>query len=419
MPLTKKNLLRGLLLVLLGVGMTVWLDASNLFSRLELSSFDHRVAIFRSEKSLHDDVVIVLIDDHSLRELNERFGRWPWPRNAFAELIDFFVLAGAQSLAFDILFSEYELPNRLSEQDLSLVDATQRSGIAVHAMQLLPSGLTGNRQPLPAEFESRFGLQANRYAGPVYDDFLLPFTELYRASRSIGFLEIRPDPDGIFRRLRLFNRHRDGTVLSSLSGAIMLPLLTNEKTIDLVDAEARIGSASIPLDGAGHFLINPYGRVTVYPASQVIRTHEQIRSGQSDDLVLPPELFADKLVLLGASAIGLLDAKPTAMAASEPGVFLHAYTVSNLLQQDFLVATSPAVALVLLLVVSSIAVSSALFSRGAWMAVTVHLAVATGYPAVAYFAFDKNLVMPITQVLFAFFLSVLLAFYLRAYSKNR
>lgn len=414
-----KNPIRMLLLVLLSAGVTTWLDHAQFFSRVETASFDHRVALFRSNESIHDDVVVILIDDESLQTMNSRLGRWPWPRDAFADILDFFSSAGAQALAFDILFTEHEAGAGINARDRRLVDATRNSEIAVHAMQLLHSRLTGNHRELPPEFVDRFALNAGDFVGRDYGDYLLPFPELLRATMAIGFLEIRPDRDGVYRRIRLFNRHTDGTVLPSLASATVLRVLGGGNTIVNAGRQATIGSLEIPLDGHGNYLVNPYGEVRAYPVSSVFRVMEQVRAGQTENLALDPRLFDGKLVLLGASAIGLLDVKSTALAEAEAGVFLHAYAISNILEQDFLNSASTALELCLVFGISALAVVSALFTTRAVIALLIHAVLALGYAGCAYFAFSLNQVLPIWPVLFAFFLSLLSAYFVRAYDKKR
>ncbi len=397
------------------IALTIFLDRQKFFSRVESASFDHRVAKIRADKTLHADVMVILIDDESLRSLNQRFGRWPWPRNAFAELLEFFSQAGAETLAFDILFSETEIAGGTNENDSSLVEATANSGIAVHALQLLPQRANAEPRALPTDFARRFGLRAEDFTGPYYADYLLPFAGLYRASRNVGNLEIKPDAAGIYRRIRLFNRHSDGTILPSLASAVVQPLLSTDDRVASTPGRGKIGTLEIPLDGSGNYLVNPYGQVNVYSASAVFRTMAQLASARNEDLELDPALFEGKLVFVGASAIGLLDVKPTAMAAAEPGVFLHAYTVSNILHQDFLVLLPVGLRIALLLLVCSLSILSAWYGLRPSLAALAHLVIVAAWPAAAYAAFAFNLVLPVAAPMFAIFMSLLLAYFVRAH----
>jgi adenylate cyclase len=48
----------------------------------------------------------VLIDDHSIRQLEPIVGRWPWPRMVHAVLVDFLARGPAKLVVYDVLFSE-------------------------------------------------------------------------------------------------------------------------------------------------------------------------------------------------------------------------------------------------------------------------------------------------------------------------
>ena len=51
-----------------------------------------------------DDIVLVLIDDASIREV----GRWPWSRAVIADALARLAAAGARTIGIDLLFAEPE-----------------------------------------------------------------------------------------------------------------------------------------------------------------------------------------------------------------------------------------------------------------------------------------------------------------------
>ena len=56
----------------------------------------------RGPRPAQPDVAVVAIDAASI----DRLGRWPWPRDCFASLIDALAAAGARTVALDVVFSE-------------------------------------------------------------------------------------------------------------------------------------------------------------------------------------------------------------------------------------------------------------------------------------------------------------------------
>jgi EAL domain-containing protein (putative c-di-GMP-specific phosphodiesterase class I)/CHASE2 domain-containing sensor protein len=66
------------------------------------------------------DIVVIAIDDHSLREV----GNWPWPRRYDAQMVDRLTAAGAHRIYFDLNFSFASNP----ADDQALATSIERSG---------------------------------------------------------------------------------------------------------------------------------------------------------------------------------------------------------------------------------------------------------------------------------------------------
>ncbi len=125
----------GLLATLLVVGIY----KTQLVERIELQSLDARFRSF-SNAPQNDSILHVDIDDRSLSEL----GRWPWPRELLAGVVEALEQADAKMVALDII-----LPN---PQEVRLVTA------AVDIYSADPNELTGSG------------------AVPIFDDAILADT---------------------------------------------------------------------------------------------------------------------------------------------------------------------------------------------------------------------------------------------------
>ena len=87
--------------VVLAIGAGGWLD------RAEMATYDWRIrAAVADPPDVNPDIVLVEINNTSIRDLAPFFGRWPWPRAAIAALIDFLNRAPAKVIAVDIGFFE-------------------------------------------------------------------------------------------------------------------------------------------------------------------------------------------------------------------------------------------------------------------------------------------------------------------------
>ncbi|MEI8083452.1 MAG: CHASE2 domain-containing protein, partial [Actinomycetes bacterium] len=84
-----------------------WLLGLTPFIRtVELKTYDLRVQHLTDPRFANPDIVLVSIDDRSIRKLEPVVGRWPWPRLVHALLIDYLSRAPARVIAYDVLFSE-------------------------------------------------------------------------------------------------------------------------------------------------------------------------------------------------------------------------------------------------------------------------------------------------------------------------
>ncbi len=60
-------------------------------------------------------IVIIDIDEASLEAMAEDYGRWPWPRQIFAELVENLEEQQPKAIIFDILFSDPDVYNKESD----------------------------------------------------------------------------------------------------------------------------------------------------------------------------------------------------------------------------------------------------------------------------------------------------------------
>ena len=134
-----------------------------LMHRAELGTYDVRFKMQGGRKP-NSDVVIIAVDEKSLKELHE----WPWPRSLHAELIRKLSIAPPKALAFDILFME---PFNLDPAgDQALVEATRKNSWVVHSFF----------------FDSTGQLK-------------LPFPRLLAACHRAGYVNAYIDEEGVLR----------------------------------------------------------------------------------------------------------------------------------------------------------------------------------------------------------------------------
>jgi adenylate cyclase len=285
-------------------------------------------------------VVIVDIDEESLRKL----GQWPWPRTRVAEIIARLTDLGAATIGFDVIFAE---PDRLSpalaadvyrdldeetrnklralpSNDQVMADVLKRSKVVL--------GETGLPVPVPQVEGQRPPMGIASLGGdpvPLLFNFaglLRNIPTLDNAAAGRGLFTIIPERDGIIRRVPMVMRAQ-GNVLPSLSFE-MLRVATGTNTIMIRMDQNIIKSISVP-EARVEFPTDISGRLWLHFAPR-----DAARYVSAVDVLegrVPADRFAQRLVLIGTSAAGLLDLKTTPIDPAMPGVEVHAQILENIL----------------------------------------------------------------------------------------
>jgi adenylate cyclase len=179
--------------------------------RIELQTYDLRVAATARPSAPAKDIVIVWIDDESIRRMEPLVGRWPWPRLVHATLIDYLAAAGAKVIGYDILFAERDIRKFMvadtewtgEESDAALVESTKQAGNVVHIAEASSGELLDPSRALKPNLDApalNLPLPAAGCAEPR-PTITPPFPALARASRAIGHSLFTLDANGALRRI--------------------------------------------------------------------------------------------------------------------------------------------------------------------------------------------------------------------------
>ena len=373
-----------------------------IFEELEWKALDLRQRLFYGNDEPPAEIAVILIDEASLRAMNPVVGRWPWPRSVHADVIDFLSLAGAKAVLFDILFTENEkIPGEstsiLGPNDHRLVEATTSSGNIYHAAQIIidkedeyNKGLLN--KPLPDAFVTSFSVKNIDGVTPEgNNNYYLPFPELYKASKGVGVVEFSPDRDGVYRRTRLF-RHYQGSFFPVLSTAPLLNVLRIESVRMEKGKLILLPHISIPIQGDGSYMIKMYGNFKPYSMSGILSSIQKIKLGEIEGLPVAPAAFKDKIVFIGASAVGVEDLKATPLNSMTPGVYLHASVYGNIIQKDFLMYRGSLLTSSLILVLSITVSFTILYIRNALYQTGLPVVLTILYFIVSLWQFKSNMV---------------------------
>jgi signal transduction histidine kinase len=278
------------------------LSQLSLFALFDLKGLD---LLFTLRGSLPppSQIVVVAVDEPSFAEINQQ---WPWPRSLHTRLLRQLNKAGAKVVGFDILFAEPSNP----EEDQALARSLKEAGNVVLVSEL-----------------------------NVIDDPLLTYTVrvdpiplLREAAAAVGIPMVSIDADGVVRRTKILTPDMPSFALKVLATYLA------EGASDAVPGADKFRNDQVEL--MQEILIDYLGPP---------RTVQTVSYYQALDYetLLPPGIFADKIVLIGRSVkaipephllVGDTFLTPFSWIVHGPtaGVEIQATIVSNLLEGRFI-----------------------------------------------------------------------------------
>jgi adenylate cyclase len=396
-----------LLLSLVAAGLAGAIANLSFFQTLELKTLDYRFRLQAGTSTASRDIVVVEIDDASIKFLEPEVGRWPWPRNVYAVLIDYMRQADARLVVFDLLLTEADKQN--PEADEELGRATEEFGRVIHAANLEEQDLGDPDWDVVRQnsIEAKGGF-------PDYIGILLPTPAIRKHPRAIGHVAMRLDPDGPWRRSLPLARFRDRVFPSLPVAAAMALQGLQMRDLRVNGNEMRIGSVRARLDQDFRLPIwfnGSPGSYRRYPFSHVFYSALQLQEGQKPALDLTA--FKGKVVLIGVTGAALHDVFTTPYSGSAatigdsrkifgkmPGVEVQANILDSLMHNRYLKTLGTAYSVALVAGIACISLA-AVFYLSIWPAVVVLVLVPAGYLVSSSLAFGHRVQMPIVSAILA------------------
>ncbi len=401
----------GALLVLLSALGALGASRFALIETFERKTVDYRFRALGDQGVASDEIVLVAIDDASLKTLEPAVGRWPWPRDVHAVLLDYLARAGARLVVFDLLFTERDAA--YPEGDEELARATAASGRVVQAVYL------GRRQTgdLEAGLLDRFSLpRAGEF--DVFAGADLPLPAIARGACALGHVTTALDADGPWRRYMLLAAHGDRLVPSLALAAALAARDLGLEAIEIGEREVSIAGTRVPLDADWRLPIWFQGGPGTYRKSsygELFFSELQIAEGEPPGL--DPALFAGKIVIVGLSAAGLHDLFTTPYSGGRgesgaglgamQGFEIHAHVLDALLHGRFLLHAPPWQTIGLVLLAAAAVVGLALGAR-LRLAVPGLALVPVLYLGLVFWDFGKRYELPVVPVLLSWAIAVVL-----------
>ncbi len=305
-------------------------------SSLRLGIFDSYQTWLPRER-LSAPAVIVAVDDASLA----RIGQWPWPRDTVARLIERVAARNPSAIGVGIMFADPDRtsPERMADglraRDPALADRLAKlrpnDSILAEAIAGAPVvlGIAGIDQITPDSAP----LAPARIVGPPaplsgYAGALRSLPEIDRAARGHGLLSAVTE-SGVLRRALLVVTVGERPVLTLTLESLRVAAGESSYTLKFDDdglTHIAIGEREIPTQDDGSLWIHytPPDRTRYVSAADVLEGRDA------------PGLIENKIVLLGATATGLVEMLTTARGERIPGVEIHTQVLENVMDGSLL-----------------------------------------------------------------------------------
>jgi adenylate cyclase len=377
-------------------------------------------------------VKIIDIDDESLKKI----GQWPWSRTVISQLITNLSNSGTAAIGFDIVFAEADntsLHNTLPLWQPILSDAEYKQlktklvtipsydeALAqVIAKTKVVLGFsfiqqTNNTVPIVKSGISISGESPEKtllnFQGAVKNLDLFE-----QVATGNGSFNITAEIDSIVRRLPLIyhanNNYYPSLVLELLrvaQGDAGIIIKTQQvKEDEPVTVESiKVGNTIIPTDAAGNLL--------VYYTQEI--PHRTIPAWKILENKLDANELSGNIVLVGTSAAGLKDQRPTPLNSFSPGVEIQANALEQVISASYLyrpdwltgleLTVMTMIGLFLIRFMSRFGLISVLIT-----ALFIGIIVAISWYAFKYYHWLVDPVYPATSILIIYFIVSLLNYF--------
>jgi len=350
--------------------VVVWLVAQpfglrDFQRRVENAAYD--MGVRATSRTPSDKIAVIAIDDTSIANI----GRWPWPRDVHAKLTDMLSAAKAKVIANTVFLfepqtdpgyqyiaklleiaSRMEAAGPLAGENAQLVALLREAESTLNTDRRLAESYTkagnvllpilftidiprGKPDKALPDFVARNAIpskEAELGALPA-SEVQVPIEILGRAAAGLGHLNANPDVDGGIRTEPLVVRYFDSH-FPSLSAMIAAKSLNlGPADIKIVANEGvTLGRLRIGTDPALQMYTYFYKDRDNRPAFPVDSFYDVI-TGK-----IPAAKYADKIVLIGATAAGVGTTSVTPVSPAMAPVLTLAHSVSSILQEHFFVA---------------------------------------------------------------------------------
>jgi CHASE2 domain-containing sensor protein len=301
---------------LLALGAVSWLvydwTGPRSLDSAEDAVFDQVIKSRPIEPAASTRVVVVAIDNCSIGWFQSRGeGGWPWSRQRHADLLDALDRAGIKAVGYDVMFPDRS-PNDPDGDGTLDAMAAGGNGRFVFGASRVDSDFDASAAAQPAsQAPGAFPLTPDAQRPGPRVALLLPYGEAMRQNAAL--LDITRSVDGVLRDMPMYARAGDWGIPS-------LPM-----RVAAFDTGRPL--ASFPTSVRINWRSD--SRLPYASAADLIEGKPICRDAKE-----PLPVFKNAIAVVGYTASGLNDAKPTPVDMAMPGVEIQAEAVAALVDHS-------------------------------------------------------------------------------------
>jgi len=415
---TKNDLITLIVSLLIFMVLASAMHFTSLFEQLENASVDFRyymrdpseksekikegVRAYKRNPKANQDIIILGIDEDTIREFDAQKIQWPFPWKVHAKFTNFVASGNPNSIFFDIMFIDHK------EGQEELADAIEKSGCSFLDFPFETEEYN-TKYPDIAERLSilgkiRFPIDQNDNSNSWVEEAVPPNPLLASKAKGIGYANIIPDPDHVNRRMPLIIKFK-GFYYPNIDLAVAI----NYLGITANDVEIKMGqyiklknipaekmkvankerTITIPIDASGFMDINFIGG----DGSFQFQPYHYFYSDGS----LNNDSLKGKICLVAAySSTGIATDKHKSPYGDLFGIEHHANTLNTILNQDFIFKMSD-MQNILVMFIIALLLGYLLSRLNIIASIAITAVTLIGYTAISFMLFDyKNIIMAST-----------------------
>ena len=397
--------------------VALWLGMQPFAEVVELKTYDWRMRFAAARAPANPEIVLVTIDEESLRGLEPLVGRWPWPRFVHAQLLNYLTRARPRAILYDILFTEQDR-TRFFVQDEEWTGKESDDALAAAARGLplvlpgdgVPEAIEGGGEPPALGSVPGLALE-NDLEAELRPVFVPPIAPLAAASRVVAHNFAAVDADGPLRRYVPFIRYQEQIIPSLAVSTAAVALGVDGAQIRTDPGAVWVGSRRLPLDSMGadrrerRALIRFHGRGPVDESAyrrvsfyRLFYSEQQLLEGAEP--LEPPDRYRDAIIVVGATASATYDVFTTPIAGKMGGLEVHANVVDSLLTGRTIEPSGKRAAIALT-VITAVLVGGAAVFLGPWLTFAVAALAAAAVLGVTTWQFVAGFWYPLVVPLLA------------------